>query len=248
MGCCVDLNSIVTFLNGTDFENGLRVYFKSDRKHVFNRIEFLNQKVSGKSVLHIGCADHPEVVERKMANSEWLHGVLSANATTCLGVDLNQVAINELAIRHGVKNILNWNILEEPVPVEIESSHWDYVILGEVLEHIDNPVKFLTVLDDKINSIASAVIITVPNAWQYLNWKKALKGIEVINSDHRYWFTPYTICKVATCAGLSLQSLTLCEYHDWKKRGCTCFFSKIEKNIKAVFFENVPPFTSMHSY
>jgi hypothetical protein len=114
------------------------------------------------------------------------------------------------------------------------------VILGEVLEHIDNPVKFLTVLDDKINSIASAVIITVPNAWQYLNWKKALKGIEVINSDHRYWFTPYTICKVATCAGLSLQSLTLCEYHDWKKGGALVSFRRLKKILKQIFLKICP--------
>jgi hypothetical protein len=234
----MNINSLAHFLSGIDFKSDLRV--KIEDANEYNRLDFLSEKVPNKSVLHVGCADHAPVVERKMADNEWLHGILTDVASACLGIDINQAAIDELKSRHGVENIINWNIMTDPVPAEVASKHWDYVLLGEVLEHIDNPVSFLSTLREKLNQTVDTAIITVPNAWQYLNWKKALKGIEIINSDHRYWFTPYTICKVATCAGLTPTSLTMCEYHDMNKNIARFSLRRLKKLLKQKFLKKKP--------
>lgn len=45
-------------------------------------------------------------------------------------------------------------------------------------------------------------IITVPNAFSFLRDKKFASRVECINSDHRFWFTHYTISKIMYMAGI----------------------------------------------
>jgi hypothetical protein len=50
-------------------------------------------------------------------------------------------------------------------------------------------------------------VITVPNAWTQTTMHMANQSAEIINSDHRYWFTPYTLSKVIVQAGLELEDI-----------------------------------------
>jgi hypothetical protein len=87
---------------------------------------------------------------------------------------------------------------------------WDYIVAGEVLEHIDDPVMFLKAIREKYGACTERIIITVPNALSYTNFRFALRNIEMINSDHRFWFTPFTLLKVATQAGIVVEDFDLC--------------------------------------
>jgi len=52
------------------------------------------------------------------------------------------------------------------------------------------------------------IIITVPSALRFRN----LNGMkECINTDHRYWFTPFTIAKVCIEAGIYPEKLLFCD-------------------------------------
>lgn len=100
----------------------------------------------------------------------------------------------------------------------ITESQWDYLVLAEVLEHIDNPVRFLQAPVARYKHCVRALIITVPNAFDEGNQRFAKQHTEGINSDHRYWFTPYTLCKVAHAAGLEIDSLRTCHNGVVKRR------------------------------
>jgi len=104
------------------------------------------------------------------------------------------------------------------IPKELASEHWDVVVLGEVLEHVDNPVLFLQTLNKQLRFFADTLIITVPNAFRYNNIRYSKRNCEVINSDHRYWFTPYTLLKILIRAGFTVEHLWLCEASkpNWK--------------------------------
>lgn len=41
-----------------------------------------------------------------------------------------------------------------------------------------------------------------------------LQNSETVNSDHRYWFSPYTICKLIYQAGLNVTQLQMCKFLD----------------------------------
>jgi hypothetical protein len=85
------------------------------------------------------------------------------------------------------------------------------MILGEILEHIDNPVIFLNAINKKFSSHVERLIISVPNAFAWLNFSHVLKHQEFINSDHRYWFTPYTLGKLVAIAGMRMLEFQFCE-------------------------------------
>ena len=89
-------------------------------------------------------------------------------------------------------------------------------MFGEIVEHLDDPVHFLKVFKTKYGENVIRFIITVPTVYNKRQFTNMMNYREVINSDHRFWFTPYTISKVLVSAGYNpdkiiyanLQSLT----------------------------------------
>jgi hypothetical protein len=78
------------------------------------------------------------------------------------------------------------------------------MVMGEILEHVDIPVLFLKQIRENYKKNISQILITVPNAFSYRNMKSIKENKEVINSDHRYWFTPYTLAKIVYLAGYTV--------------------------------------------
>jgi hypothetical protein len=86
------------------------------------------------------------------------------------------------------------------------------MILGEIIEHISNPAAFLNALRERYAGYVGKIILTTPHAFRYKNFTRAAKTHqEIINSDHRFWFTPYTLAKIAVDAGLWPEEFWLVE-------------------------------------
>jgi 2-polyprenyl-3-methyl-5-hydroxy-6-metoxy-1,4-benzoquinol methylase len=176
------------------------------------RMNYVEQLVRGKRVLHIGCLDHVPLIETRMKDGRWFHGRLTQAAQTCLGVDIDRQGVEFVRSQLGITNIVHGDILSGAAVAEVAAQTWDYVVFGEVLEHIDNPVLFLKQFLATYGSQVGQVIITVPNAFRASNIRQVFKSLEVINTDHRYWFTPFTIWKVMHQAGLNVDSLQMCKF------------------------------------
>ncbi len=167
----------------------------------------MQRVVKGAKVLHIGCVDHtPDKVKRKLARGVWLHKLLMDSASLCAGVDINKEGIEFLSKEMKLPHVYCGNILTDEIP-GVNDVQWEYVILGELLEHVDNPVQFLETLRQRPD-LKSQCIITfqTPSTTRI---QKALKQYEDINSDHRYWFTPYTLSKVLVMAGYDVDDIQL---------------------------------------
>ena len=107
----------------------------------------------------------------------------------------------------GYDDVLSGDLNGGDIFPKVASDHFDYAIFGEVLEHVDNPVAFLGDFRALYKDTVDRVVVTVPNAFRHNNVKALLSSDEVINTDHRYWFTPFTIAKVATRAGLVVEDV-----------------------------------------
>lgn len=79
-----------------------------------------------------------------------------------------------------------------------------------MLEHIDNPCLFLSDVQKKYHGIVDRLVITVPNALSYQNMKYTFLNKEYINTDHRYWFTPYSLGKIVTLVGMEVEKFFFC--------------------------------------
>ena len=195
------------YLDGTEFSSIYQFKIQGESESL-RRIELVAKLVAGKKVVHFGCVDHIPLIEHRRKTGIWLHEILAKNCTDLVGVDINEQGIQYM--KDAGFETYNSNVVTENPPSEILSRKWDYIVAGEVLEHIDDPVMFLKSIREKYGACTERIIITVPNALSYTNFRFALRNIEMINTDHRFWFTPYTLIKVASQAGITVEDFDLC--------------------------------------
>jgi hypothetical protein len=202
-------------LEGTRFDENATFEYNFQTP-VQDRIELLANLVAGKRVLHIGCCDHhiPAIIQNKIAAKTWLHGRLTEVATHCVGIDIDATAVSNARSISQLTNIFYGDITNKQKIAEIENDVFDYAIFGEVVEHVGNPVHFLESFLSNYKENISQVIITVPNALRAGNIRNVFKTRETINSDHRFFFTPFTIAKLAWDAGLAPVSMQVAHYSD----------------------------------
>ena len=190
---------IEPYLSGQRFSNALKIAY-SERFPERSRTDLIVKLCKDKRVLHIGCADHIPLIKSKIKQKKWLHGLLTDVATECAGIDIHKEAIQYLQDEIGVKNVYHADITNG-LPEKLRNTNWDIVVMGEILEHVDNPVLFLQQIKHQLSSHAKQLLITVPNSFNHLMIKDIQIKVEDINSDHRYNFTPYTLSKVLYSSG-----------------------------------------------
>jgi len=208
-------NQLLKYLKGECFSSGccFKLHGEFNER---SRLTYIQNVVKDATVLHIGCVDHTQaLLKHKLASGVWLHKLLMDSATLCAGVDINEVGVKFLSEEMKIPDVYCGNVLEDEIP-GVNDRQWDYVILGEILEHVDNPVHFMETLRQRPGLQTSKFIITVPNAFFYKNFKKALKQYENTNSDHRYWFTAYTLSKVLVMAGYEVVDIQLTQDRGFK--------------------------------
>jgi 2-polyprenyl-3-methyl-5-hydroxy-6-metoxy-1,4-benzoquinol methylase len=95
---------------------------------------------------------------------------------------------------------------------------FDYIYIPDVIEHIGNPVDFLESIRDRFKTNVEKIILTTPNAFRWNNFMNSFKTIEVVNTDHRFWFTPFTLSKIVTDAGYEINKLGYFEHGSLSRR------------------------------
>lgn len=208
------------YLKGELFSAGLDVSFSDEKFPDITRIGKILELTKNNRVIHVGCADHLPLIEEKIKNRKWLHGLLIENTSSCYGIDNNEEAVRYINDKLGIKEVFCRDILNENNIIE-DNLHWDFLILGEIIEHIDNPVAFLTQINKLYKDKVDKILITAPNIYNLLTIKDIRNNLENINTDHRYWFSPYTLTKIVSNSG----------FYD-----CELFFSE---RVKLPFFKAV---------
>ncbi len=204
-------DALQKYLSGENFgeQVAFEYAFKTPLK---NRSHIISDIAKNRSILHIGCCDHSPLLREKISKGTWLHGILSNLANMCIGIDIDRSAIQNARTISGLDNIYFGDITSENKIAEISENQFDYAIFGEVLEHIGNPVNFIAQFLENYAPNVKNVIITVPNALRGGNVLNIFKAREAINTDHRFFFTPYTLAKVAWDAGLLPTSVQMAHY------------------------------------
>ncbi len=193
-----DIYSVYSdFLSGNKLDVGRRFHDVS-MPEVVDRIEYLRRRCVGKKVLHIGCLDHPEIIVERVKNGTWLHGIISNVSKVCVGIDIDVSAYELVQKELGIDNIQLLDLstsLDDKDLSPLRTNEWDIILCPEVLEHITNHQQFLQNIR-RFSHPGTSLIITGPNAFHFGNFINALRGFESVNSDHKYWFTFYTLSRM----------------------------------------------------
>lgn len=162
---------------------------------------------TGRSVLHVGFADHEPLIAARFAAGSWLHACIIRAAHVCYGIDINPKAV-KVARKLGFTNLYSLDIHDQAVAPLLQSLDVDLVVVPDVIEHLADPAKFLRRLVELFP--LADFIVSVPNGLSIRNMIHTSKGIERVNTDHRFWFSPYTLQKVMADAGLGVTELHGC--------------------------------------
>ena len=186
------INNVDKYLSGESFDAGLIIKLEGITK---NKEEFLLDLVKDKKIIHVGCVDHLEIIELKIAENTWLHKKLVDVSSRCLGIDINKDGIDFMEKKLGYKDLECIDISNFKSE-KILADKFDYAILAEILEHVNNPLDFLMKIRENYKDNIEKIIITVPNPFSYVNLMNTKNGYQSINSDHKTEFSYYTLAKI----------------------------------------------------
>ena len=182
------------FLSGTTFSNAHR-FELGNAGRAPRRVERLVELCRGQRVLHVGCCDHLDLIRAKVQQGVYLHQNLCSVAARCVGMDISVP---------GVVLLQEIGFPEVYVPDDVPDDEYDICLLADVIEHVGNVVSFLQSMR---RYRFKRLVVATPNAFRLRNF---LSSGELINTDHRYWFSQYTLCKVLVDAGYTPQRVELC--------------------------------------
>lgn len=198
------------YLKGVKFSNGnkFRLINQSD---YLNRDDYLIHLSKDKTIMHLGFVDHVPLIDEKIKKEKWLHKKLMDASKLCFGVDINKSGIDYIKKRYSYDHLYAIDVINDELPEEIKREKIDYLLIPDVIEYIGNPVAFLKAIKEKLTNV-DKVVLTTPNAFRLNNFIYSLKNIELINTDHRFWFTPYTLSKIVVDAGFEIENIGFYEH------------------------------------
>jgi len=159
--------------------------------HTFgDRASLILDSCRGRSVLDVGCVGQA----RSHDSEHWLHGQLRKVASNLIGVDINRAGREELRIR-------GYDVL---LPQELEGRTFERIVMGDVIEHVNNPVAFLEFYAKHLTD-DGRIVLTTPNAFSALElFSIATRNRIWVNAEHVCFFDPLTLAEVVERAGLEI--------------------------------------------
>lgn len=176
------------------------------RVHAVDRRRYLLARCRGRSVLHLGCADHP-FLEARLARGDLLHAALAGVADLLYGVDLDEVGVQRLRAE-GYENVVVGDV-EHLDALALDRSlerRFEVVVAGELLEHLANPGRFLRAVPHVL-SPGGQLLLTVPNAASLRAAVNALRARENVHPDHVAYYSPVTLTRLLEAHGFAVDEL-----------------------------------------
>ena len=160
--------------------------------------DFLARLVKDKTVLDVGCAAHSAV--RESADNSWLHKHLARSARSILGLDILEAEVGELRRR-------GYNMIVGDATKVTLGEKFDFVVAGELVEHLDNPAAFLRNMAAHLNE-DGRLVLTTPHVFfayhviESFLWTPAQRW----NAEHVAWYCPFTLGNLLRRNGLEVES------------------------------------------
>jgi 2-polyprenyl-3-methyl-5-hydroxy-6-metoxy-1,4-benzoquinol methylase len=156
--------------------------------------------LSARAVLDVGCAQGALGLVYRRRNPR----------ARVLGIDSDPLAADVAASR--LSEVACLDVAREPMPFPV-SDGLDCIIYGDVLEHLKDPWAVLKAQAEYL-APAGIVLVCMPNVE---HWRLALRLLNgtfdyepsgLLDRSHLRWFTPRSMARTLTEAGLELVDLT----------------------------------------
>ncbi len=195
---------------------------------------FLEAFALDASVLDIGVVQH---TLEKADSSAWRHGILKAKAQRLVGVDILAPEVEALRARG-----FDVRCVDATSDADL-GERFDRVTIGDVIEHVDDPVRLLR-FGARHLAPGGRMLVTTPNPF-FLGYLLASlrEGVFVANAEHVTWITPSMAMELAHRAGLELV-----EYWHVQGEGKTPGRRLAALALRAAGLRDAEPFTAVYWY
>jgi SAM-dependent methyltransferase len=157
------------------------------------RLDLIEQMSEGKSVLHLGCTNWP-YTQQAIDADMLLHKALATKASELYGFDFDQEGI-DLLTENGFTNLYRAD-LENLDAVDLDKK-FDVIVAGEMIEHLNNPGRFLEGIKRFMHAESKLVLTTI-NAYSGMRFfVYGLRGgggtVEPVHPDHVAYYSYSTL-------------------------------------------------------
>jgi len=166
------------------------------------RNDFLRDYFRGTRMMDIGAGEHTVSVYKE---DRWEHGIISKSAAYAVGIEINQ----ELCDHYNQKGF-NFRCVDATSDTDL-GERFDKVFIGDVIEHVDNPVALLQFAKRHLAGASGSILVSTPNpfcfSWISGRGRKGYKPFYIANFEHVSWVTPTNANELARRAGLKLSKV-----------------------------------------
>jgi hypothetical protein len=167
-----------------------------------DRIAFIVGVCAGRRVLDLGAMDETAWAAKR-GRGTWLHEEISRNALRVDGID-NSAMVPADGLATGPNATIRRGDITDPEPLvaALEDSP-DVVVAGELIEHLENPLKFLQRFVAIERLSGKTLILSTPNATALHNFLIGLVRRESTHHDHLCVLSYKTLATLCMRAGFS---------------------------------------------
>lgn len=171
-----------------------------------SRDEAILEVCRGKTVLHLGFVDEG-LLEERISQGSWLHASLVKAAKRAIGIDISEQGVARAReLGYGDCYVANVEELEQTEGVP--KIDYEVVLAADIIEHLDNPGKFLQEMRSFVGPRGS-LVLTTPSALSIKTLFCAPAGLEIVHPDHNCYFSPWTLTHLLSKYGFTVTAITL---------------------------------------
>ena len=165
-----------------------------------DRIEFIARACEGFRVLDLGAMDETAWAAKR-GRGTWLHEEIASLALSVDGID-NSASVPAEGLPTGPNSTIRRGDITDPdLLVAALAYSPDVVVIGELIEHLENPLQFLKRLAAIERLAGRTLILSTPNATALHNVLVGLAQRESTHEDHLCIFSYKTLATLCSRAG-----------------------------------------------
>lgn len=154
-----------------------------------DRIAYLCDAVRDRRAVHLGFAD-ARCADFHVERGVWLHSTLAGVASELVGLDIDQEGV-AAACGAGYESYCV-DCRDPEVVAALGLAPADVVVIGELIEHLDDPGSMLEAVKPLV-AADGVIVVTTPNGHGLFNVCAAIAGRELNHPDHVALYSWYTL-------------------------------------------------------
>lgn len=158
--------------------------------NIYDKLDKVLGFAKSRTVLDVGCVGQAA----GYSSDDWIHNKVKSVAKSILGVDIDIAGLD--ALKSKGYNVIHFDEMKNT------SEKFEVILMLDVIEHVDNPVEFLSEYAEFLSE-DGLMVVTTPNSHRSIDVINILiNNTYGVNKEHTAWFCPKVFLEIVRRVGL----------------------------------------------